>query len=278
MTDTTTALAAHQRAAAQLRRARDTHTPCPPIRDLLGEDDASAQLAFGYRVQRLLTQEGLDAGRRIVGAKIGLTSEAVQRQLGVDQPDCGVLFADMARDEHIPIDVGELLQPRIEAEVAFILGSDLDRDDLDMASVRDAVDAAVAALEIVDSRVANWDIRLVDTVADNASSGLYVLGAQPRPLRDVDLPAAHMTMTASMGEGVDGEIVSSGTGAACLGDPLAALLWLARTARRFGKPLRTGDVVLSGALGAMVAVQAGVSYEATIEGLGTVCASFGART
>jgi 2-keto-4-pentenoate hydratase len=277
MTETTTELAAHELAAARLRQARHTHKPCAPIRELLAEHSPEAQMSFGYRVQHLLTQQAIQAGRRIVGAKIGLTSAAVQRQLGVDQPDSGVLFADMVREENTPIELCELLQPRIEAEVAFVLGADLAHADLDMRTVRDAVDFAVAALEIVDSRVANWDIALVDTIADNASSGLYVLGARPRSLSDVDLPAAHMTMTVSTAEGGDGEVVSTGTGAACLGNPLAALLWLARTARRFGTPLRAGDVVLSGALGPMVTVEAGAGYEATIEGLGTVRASFGAR-
>jgi len=269
MTDTTTALAAHGRAAQRLRQSRDTRTPCAPIRDLLSEETPEAQMSFGYRVQHLLTQQAIQEGRRIVGAKIGLTSAAVQCQLGVDQPDFGVLFADMARDERSPIDLGELLQPRIEAEVAFILGADLDHAHLDLVTVRDAVDSAVAALEIVDSRVANWDIRLVDTIADNASSGLYVLGTQRRPLTGLDLPAAQMTMTAN------GEVVSQGAGSACLGDPVAALLWLARTARAFGAPLRAGEVVLSGALGPMTPVRAETTYQASIDGLGTVRASFG---
>jgi 2-keto-4-pentenoate hydratase len=162
-----------------------------------------------------------------------------------------------------------LLQPRIEAEVAFVLKDGLDRADLDLAVVRSAVDYAVAALEIVDSRIAGWDITLVDTVADNASCGLYVLGSRCRPLTGLGLPALTMTMTAG------GEVVSEGTGAACLGDPAEALLWLARTARDFGSSLRAGDLVLSGALGPMVPVVAGTTYVAVLDGLGTVRASFG---
>jgi 2-keto-4-pentenoate hydratase len=266
--NTTSTDVRHEQAAERLHRARATGTPCAPVRDLLAEDTPEAQIEFGYRVQRLLTEEALAAGRRVVGSKVGLTSEAVQRQLGVDRPDFGVLFADMARAEDTPIDAGELLQPRIEAEVAFVLGADLDGPDLDRAAVRDAVDTAVAALEIVDSRVAGWDIRLVDTVADNASCGLYVLGAGSRPLAGLDLPGAGMSMTA------DGSVVSEGNGAACLGDPLNALLWLARTAVEVGAPLRAGDVVLSGALGPMVPVTPGTTYQATIEGLGSVRAVF----
>jgi 2-keto-4-pentenoate hydratase len=270
-TDVSTNL--HEQAAARLHQARDTRTPCAPIRDLITDDSPDAQVEFGYRVQRLLTEQALRDGRRVVGAKIGLTSEAVQQQLGVDQPDFGVLFADMARDERSPVDISELLQPKIEAEVAFVLGADLDRADLDLRTVRDAVDSAVAALEIVDSRITDWDIRIVDTVADNASSGLYVLGADHRPLRELDLPALPMTMTAHTFD--NRRVVSSGSGAACMGDPCLALLWLARTAHRLGTPLRAGDVVLSGALGPMVPVHPGTTYTATIEGLGTVRATFG---
>jgi 2-keto-4-pentenoate hydratase len=259
----------HAEAAQRLAHAARDRVPCAPIRGLLTADDPEAQVAFGYAVQRLLTDAATESGRRAVGAKIGLTSEAVQKQLGVDRPDFGVLFADMARFEDHPIDPGDLLQPKIEAEVAFLLGADLDHPDLTLDQVRAAVDTAVAALEIVDSRIAGWDIRLVDTVADNASSGLYVLGADPRPLAELDLPGVQMTMTAG------GEVVSTGRGAACLGDPCAALLWLARTARAFGAPLRAGDLVLSGALGPMVPVTPNTTYTATIEGLGTVRAAFG---
>ena len=255
----------HRRAADRLLAAARDRAPCAPVRDLIGSGD----MAAGYAVQQLLTQEALASGRRITGRKIGLTSEAVQRQLGVDQPDFGTLFADMARTETRPIDMAALLRPRIEAEVAFILRDGLDRADLDLDVVRSAVGCTVAALEIVDSRIAGWDITLVDTVADNASCGLYVLGSRRRPLSGLDLPAMTMTMTA------DGEMVSEGTGAACLGDPSEALLWLARTARDFGSPLRAGDLVLSGALGPMVPVAAGTTYVAALDGLGTVRASFG---
>jgi 2-keto-4-pentenoate hydratase len=254
----------YRQAAGRLLDAARHRTPCAPVRDLLGATDMDA----GYAVQRLLTQHAVAEGRHMVGRKIGLTAEAVQRQLGVDRPDFGVLFADMARTETEPIGMTALLQPKIEAEVAFVLGNDLDSAELDLDAVRSSVDYVVAALEIVDSRVANWDISLVDTVADNASCGLYVLGAERLPLTGADLPAVTMSMTA------DGKVVSEGTGAACLGDPCAALLWLARTVRQYGSPLRAGEVVLSGALGPMVPVTPGTTYVATIEGLGTVRTSF----
>jgi 2-keto-4-pentenoate hydratase len=259
----------HLQAARRLQQAAQTRTPCPPIRYLVTSDDPAAQVAFGYAVQRLLTEASRESGRRIVGAKIGLTSEAVQKQLGVDQPDTGVLFADMERTQDEVISLADVLQPKIEAEVAFHLGADLDGPDLTLDQVRAAVDSVVAAFEIVGSRIANWDIRLIDTVADNASSGLYVLGTDRRRLDQVDLPAAEMSMSAH------GEIVSKGTGAACLGDPCNALLWLARRAQETGSPLRAGDVVLSGALGPMVPVSPDTTYTATIDGLGTVRATFG---
>lgn len=225
-------------------------------------------MSVGYAVQSLLTRARLDGGRRIAGRKIGLTAPAVQAQLGVDQPDFGVLFDDMACGQHEPIDVRRLLQPRIEAEIAFVLGSDLD-GELDEDTVRAAVAEVVPALEIVDSRIADWDITIVDTVADNASSGLYVLGEPYGPLRDLDLRSVQMTLTDG-----SGATVSSGTGAACLGDPVTALTWLARTTRDLGEPLRAGEVILSGALGPMVAVVPGTTYTADLTGVGTVRAAF----
>jgi 2-keto-4-pentenoate hydratase len=181
-----------------------------------------------------------------------------------------VLFEDMAVPDGGTVGVGRLIQPRIEAEVAMVLGAELDGPDLTSDHIRSAVAEVVAALEIVDSRIAGWDITLVDTVADNASSGLFVLGADRRPLGDLDLRDVRMTMQE------DGREVSTGSGADCLGDPLAALAWLAAAARDLGQPLRAGDVVLSGALGPMVPVRAGATYTAEVGGLGPVTVTFGA--
>ncbi|UTM37140.1 fumarylacetoacetate hydrolase family protein [Rhodococcus pyridinivorans] len=255
-------------AADRLIEATRSSTPCGPVRDLLGETD----IDLAYAVQQQLTDRRLAEGARIVGRKIGLTSPAVQQQLGVDRPDFGVLFEDMdvtALDE-VPSE--RLLQPKAEAEIAFVLSADLDSDDLNLATVRAAVGHAVAALEIVDSRVAGWDIKITDTVADNASSGLYVLGSQTLTLDEFEPIDATMRMY------VDDELVSEGNGAACLGDPLNALLWLARTAREFGQPLRAGQVVLSGALGPMVPAPPGVTVRAEISSLGTVTARFSSES
>jgi 2-oxopent-4-enoate hydratase len=234
------------------------------VRDLIGRADVEA----AYAVQQRLIATRLADGARIVGRKIGLTSEAVQRQLGVDQPDFGVLFADMQYAESTAIPVQAFLQPKIEAEIAFVLNRDL-TGDLDQATVAAAVDHAIVALEIVDSRIAGWDITFGDTVADNASSGGFVLGREPRPLGAFVPKEAAMTLSR------DGELVSTGTGSACLGDPLIALTWLATTARDLGDPLRAGQLVLSGALGPMVEVTPGDSFTATVSGLGSVTATFG---
>jgi 2-keto-4-pentenoate hydratase len=195
---------------------------------------------------------------------VGLTAIAVQQQLGVDQPDFGVLLDDMDDSGSGRVDIGALLAPRIEAEVAFILSRDILANDVN--SVIDAVGWVVPALEIVDSRIEDWDISILDTVADNASCGRFVLGNARRPLEDVDTVAVTMSMRRN------GEVVSTGEGSDCLGDPLNALRWVARTALDLGRPLRAGEVVLSGALGPMVSFDKGDVVEASIVGLGRVTA------
>lgn len=252
------------RAAEQLRLAAETETPCPPVRALIG----STAVEPAYAVQRQLVERRLAAGGRIVGRKIGLTSPAVQAQLGVDQPDFGVLFADMEVADGGTVAADRLLQPKIEAEIAFVLAEDLTDGPLDLDQVRAAVAHVRAALEIVDSRIAGWDIRFADTVADNASSGLYVLGAGHRTLDEVEPRDVEMVLRRG------DEVVSTGSGSACLGDPLNALAWLARTAREHGDPLRAGQVVLSGALGPMVAASGGESFTTEISGFEPVTVSF----
>ncbi|MFC7361029.1 2-keto-4-pentenoate hydratase [Nocardioides astragali] len=250
-------------AAARLRAAQETGTPCAPVRDLIGDDTTAA-----YAVQRAAIARRVEAGATIVGRKVGLTSPAVQAQIGVDQPDFGVLLDDMGHPDAATVLTHGLLQPKIEAEVAFVLGADLAEGELDEAQVRSAVSQVVPALEIVDSRIAGWDITFADTVADNGSSARYVLGTASKTLDEVEPVDVEMSMTRN------GAVVSIGNGAACLGDPLNALAWLARTARDLGEPLRAGQVILSGALGPMVAVTAGDTFAAEITGLGSVSVSF----
>ncbi|GAB3151792.1 2-keto-4-pentenoate hydratase [Micromonospora sonneratiae] len=254
-----------ERAAQALTEARRHRKPCPPLRGrLLSEAD----VASAYQVQQFQVRRWLDRGCRQVGAKIGLTSRAVQESFGVFQPDYGVLLNSMEVPDGVEVDLGRLLQPKVEAEIAFVLGADLPFEQVTTADVIHAVDYLLPAIEIVDSRIADWDISIVDTIADNASSGLFVLGTSPRRLADVDLRLCGMVLEQA------GEPVSVGAGAACLGNPLHALAWLADTMARAGSPLRAGDVVLSGALGPMVPVTPGAAYEARISGLGSVRTCF----
>ncbi|QYJ04910.1 fumarylacetoacetate hydrolase family protein [Nocardioides panacisoli] len=254
-------------AVDRLAQAQDQRVPCAPVRDLIGTDDLDA----AYAVQQGLVARRLDAGVTVVGRKIGATSEAVQRQLGVDRPDFGYLLSDMDVSHQHPISMRTLVQPRVEAEVAFVLSREIapqDEADITLDLVRDAVDVALPALEIVDSRIADWDIAFTDTVADNASSGLFVVGREGRPLDEMEPREVTMSLR------VNGEERSAGNGAACLGDPLEALRWLAVQAHRFGDPLRTGHLVLSGALGPFVPFVPGDRVEATVSGFAPLVAEF----
>jgi 2-keto-4-pentenoate hydratase len=251
-------------ATDQIASAIRTGTPCPPVHALL----ESFGVEGAYAVQDVQTRAALASGRRPIGRKIGLTSPSVQKQLGVDQPDYGMLFADMAVLDGEEMPAGRLLQPRVEAEIAFVLEHSLDRLQLGLTDVIGAVAYALPAIEIVDSRIADWRISLLDTIADNASSGAFVLGTTPRRIDGLDLRLCGMTLETR------GEPVSNGCGAACLGHPLHALLWLARKMVEVGRPLVAGEVVLSGALGPMVPVAPGGVYEARISGLGRVGVAF----
>jgi len=256
-------------AVERLSQAQATGVPCAPVRDLIGTDDLDA----AYAVQQGLVQARIAGGARVVGRKIGATSKAVQDQLGVDQPDFGYLLDDMdvsPRGADEPISMQTLLQPRVEAEVAFVLARDLDlpEDRLTLGAVRAAVEVALPALEIVDSRIDQWAIGFTDTVADNASSGLFVVGADGRPVTEVEPRDVVMSLR------INGEERSAGTGAACLGDPLEALRWLAVQAARFGDPLRAGHLILSGALGPFVPFAPGDRVVATISGFAPLSVTF----
>jgi 2-keto-4-pentenoate hydratase len=249
------------RAAAMLRQAEISGVACTPLRDVVGSDD---DVEAGYAIQQINHDLHAAAGRRITGRKIGLTNPAVQAQLGVGQPDFGTLYADMEFGDGVPLPSGRLLQPRAEAEVALVLEHDLDRAPHGFAEIVRAVAFALPSIEVVDSRVADWNIRFLDTVADNASSGLYVVGGRPVPLRKVDLRAVPMSMS------INGVEVSSGAGSQCLDHPLHAARWLADTMCQRGTPLRAGDVVMTGALGPMRPIAAGDEVVATFGDLGTV--------
>jgi 2-keto-4-pentenoate hydratase len=255
--------------AAQLWTAAQSRQPVQPIRGAIEEAASDSDtLAAAYAVQQLNSGRKVAQGARIVGRKIGLTSLAVQRQLGVDSPDFGALFDDMALCDGEEIARARVIQPKVEAEIALVLEKDLTNAKHTVRDLLSAIAFALPAIEVVDSRIAAWDIRLLDTVADNASSGLFVLGTRPVALSQLDLVGCGMVMERR------GEPVSTGGGAACLGNPLNAALWLANTLARLGTPLRAGDIVLTGALGPMVVAKPGDVFSARIEGLGEVRAAF----
>lgn len=241
--------------ADRLFAARQSRKAISPIR--LAEP--ALDVASAYAVQKVNIQRQLSAGDRCVGRKIGLTSKAVQTQLGVDQPDFGVLLESMGRTPGATLAMSELIAPRIEGEIVFRVGRDIMEGGLDCARLAHHIGAVASAFEIVDSAIAGWDISIVDTVADNASCGTFVVGLwQPYHLgRDLKSPRMALSR--------NGDVISTGSGAATLGDPLNALLWLAETSIRLGDPLRAGEFVLAGALGPMVPLMPGI-YSLEIEG------------
>lgn len=247
-----------QKAANALDTASKTGIAISPLREQIGVED----LDTAYAIQEVNAKRRMALGDTVVGKKIGLTSFAVQEQLGVDQPDYGVLFDTMEVKNH-SLSISELMQPKAEAEIAFVMASDLE-GDINISDLIDAIDYATASIEIVGSRVANWDIRITDTIADNASASHYILGDEKKSLDDIDLVNCKMQMTKN------GEIASEGSGKACMDNPLNAALWLANTMIRQGNPLRKGDILLSGALGPMVPIVQGDEFVAHIEGLGEV--------
>ncbi|HEY7174688.1 MAG TPA: fumarylacetoacetate hydrolase family protein [Micromonosporaceae bacterium] len=255
-------------AAQRLRDAASSGTPCAPVRDLIGDHDVRT----AYRVQRMNLDLAGGADNPRVGRKIGLTNPAVQKQLRVDQPDFGSLLADMQVAPGGTVPTGRLLQPKVEGEVAFRLAEDLDAPDITLADLAAAVGGVRAAIEIVDSRIAGWDISIADTVADNASSGMFVVSEGEHSLEQVAPVSVRMGLT------VNGEVRSTGVGSACLGDPMLSLLWLARTALEYGDPLRAGEIILSGALGPMVDVRPGDQVSVQISDLGSLHVEFANHT
>lgn len=241
--------------------AQEKRQPCSPLTKLYPE--ISVEEAYAIQGMNLKRRPG-----HVIGYKIGLTSKAVQSWLGVDQPDFGGLLDEMIVHDGGVASTARLLQPRAEAEIAFVLKHDLDKNVITAADVIAATDFILPALEIIDSRIANWTIRYEDTVADNASSGLFVLGSDPIKLTDVDLTLAGMLLRKN------GKIVSTGAGAACLGHPVNAVVWLANTLRKLGTPLRAGHIVLSGALGPVTDIVKGDHLLAEIAHVGDVSVRF----
>jgi 2-keto-4-pentenoate hydratase len=255
---------ARTEAATRLLAAYETKEPIAPLTatyEDIGLDDA-------YAVQLAQVAERTAQGRTVRGHKVGLTSRAMQELLGVDEPDYGHLYDDFFHPEHEPIPTAPFLQPRIEPEIGFVLKASLQGPGVTVADALAAIDYVVPSLEIVDSRIKDWKITLLDTIADNASSGAAVLGATHTPVHAFDLALSECVLTRN------GEVVGSGTGAAVLGSPVNALVWLANTLGARGVALEAGHVILPGAVCAMVPVHPGDTFTATFSGLGSVTATF----
>lgn len=247
--------------AEQLRRAEADRVGLAPLTERC---ELSSQ--DGYRIQAINTAHRIQAGQRIVGRKVGLTSLAMQQQLGVDEPDFGVIFENMLIEDGAVLYVDQLVAPRVEAEIAFRLGSDLAGGDVTDEDARRAIADVLIALEVIDSRIADWKIKLPDTIADNASSARMVVGPSlPATPELVDeLVRTEITLTE------DGVVTASGPGAAVLGHPVRAVSWLARRLSEVGEGLKAGDLVLAGAVHASVALTRGTEVAASAAQLGQV--------
>ena len=252
-------------AAEAIFNARLQRAPIRPIRETFGVRTA----ADAYAIQNLNTQRHLDSGRILSGRKIGLTAKSVQQQMGVDEPDFGMLWGDTEFMSGARVPSETLIQPRIEGEIAFVLERGIVDRNVGVTDLIRSVAYALPAIEIVDSAIADWDIQLVDTIADNASAAGYVIGNEPRTLDRLDLRLCGMVISSTAGG-----VLSVGAGAACLDHPLYALQWLARKMIDVGRPLQAGDLVLSGALGPMVRAPKDSTFLVEVQGFSPLTISF----
>ena len=225
-------------------------------------------LEQAYQIQQQLISRRLASGERIIGKKIGVTSQAVMDMLGVRQPDFGQLTDAMVVSPGSSVAMAGLIQPKAEGEIAFVLKHDLTGPGVTVADVLRATEGVMVCFEIVDSRIQDWKIKIQDTVADNASCGVFVLSDRLVPVRDLDLGLCGMVLEKN------GRIVGTGAGAATMGSPVIAVAWLANTLGRLGISLKAGEVILSGALSAMVPVVAGDNLRVSIAGLGSCSVRF----
>jgi len=249
-----------QAMGEQVYQAEKSRSTIAPFTDF----HPNLTLAEAYQIQLAYVERKLADGAKVVGKKIGLTSRAIQQQLGIDQPDYGHLFDTMLVPEGMPLRNSELIQARIEVEVAFVLGRDLRGPGVDVTQALAATRFVLPAFEVIDSRIENWRIKLQDTVADNGSSARYVLGGRPTAVENLDLRLVGMILERN------GTVVATGLGAASLGHPAHAVAWLANALAAADVPLKAGEVILSGALSAAVKIEPGDLFHATIGGLGCV--------
>ncbi|KZE38990.1 2-keto-4-pentenoate hydratase [Bhargavaea cecembensis] len=253
-----------QEAWLLLKRAEAEKQSVSPLTEL----HPGMTVEDAYRIQLKAINEKVEGGRTITGKKIGLTSFAMQELLGVDQPDYGHLLDSMEVEPNGEIPLEQLFQPKVEGEIAFVLKKDLKGPDVTVEDVLDATEYVVPSLEIVDSRIRDWKIKLPDTIADNASCGLYVLGKEKFPLDGLDLAKIEMTLYKN------GELMNSGSGADVLGHPANCVAWLANKLSEYDVTLKAGEIVLSGALSAAVEVREGDRFTAEFTELGNVSVSF----
>jgi len=252
------------RIAAELETAARDRQPVPPI----SAAHPGLTPADAYAIQQRIVAYRLTAGARIVGWKIGLTSLAMQQQLGVDQPDYGPILDGWLVPSGGVVVTADLIAPRVEAEIAFILAEPLHGPGVTTADVRRATLAVTPAIEVIDSRIADWKLTLVDTVADLASSARVVLGDARTPIDELDLRLVGVVFER------DGEVAATGAGAACLGDPVAAVAWAANTLGALGVTLEAGHIIMPGALHGSMPARAGSSFRARFDRLGDVAVRF----
>ncbi|MFI7671792.1 2-keto-4-pentenoate hydratase [Nocardia sp. NPDC049526] len=242
-------------------------------RDRVGIDPLIARhpdidVVDAYQIQLINIRRKLDNGAKVVGHKVGLSSLAMQQMMGVDEPDYGHLLADMEVFEDVPVETSRYLIPRVEVEVGFVLGADLPGEECTEADVLAATVAYAPSIELIDSRIKDWQIGLADTISDNASSAGFVLGAARVAPKDLDIKAIDAVLTRN------GEVIAEGRSDAVLGDPVIAVAWLARKVAGFGVRLKAGDIVLPGSCTRAIDARAGDSFHAEFAGLGSVRLQF----
>jgi 2-keto-4-pentenoate hydratase len=256
--------AVRREAADALAAAERDRSPIPPLRETWPELD----VVDAYEIQLLNIRRRLDAGVTVNGHKVGLSSKAMQEMMGVDEPDYGHMLSDMEVFEDHPVPASRYCYPRVEVEVGFILGEDLPGEGCTEQDVVDATEAVAPAIELIDSRIVDWDIRIGDTIADNASSAGYVLGPDRVKPTDIDLKAIEARLVRN------GDKVAEGRSDAVLGDPVVAVAWLARKVASFGVTIEAGNVILPGSVHRAIDVRPGDDFEALFDGLGSVRLSF----
>lgn len=253
-----------QQLANELIEAERSKVPIPPLTERFPE----ITLTDAYHIQLQYVEKKIERGARVVGKKIGATSKAIQTMFGVEQPDYGHLFDTMMYTDGDKVLLQNLLQPKVECEIAFVLKKDLEGPHITPLDVIDATDYIVPAIEVIDSRIQDWKIQFEDTVSDNGSSALVVIGTKPTALTGLDLTSLGMNVMKN------GEYVESATGAAVLGNPIHAIAWLANALSTHHVKLLAGEIILSGAFTAALDVQDGDTFTAEFAHLGTVSATF----